>query len=146
MSVYAVIIIITASVFSLKQDRNKKLFLMVWPGFVIGVLLYVAKTTGVIGSGYILDWSGQVGLGIGIMLISIPLTDRVTELLKEKKRLYEMTRLDDLTKVYNYRYFEQALSHELRRAERYKRPVSLIMGDIDALKEVQRQLRPQGGR
>jgi diguanylate cyclase (GGDEF)-like protein len=52
--------------------------------------------------------------------------------------LYELTKklsiTDELTKVYNYRYLQSQLGVEVRRAERYRRPLSLIMIDIDNFK------------
>ncbi|CUH94255.1 hypothetical protein P22_0321 [Propionispora sp. 2/2-37] len=41
---------------------------------------------------------------------------------------------DGLTGLYNYRYFRTILEQELKRAVRYKRPLSLIMIDIDYFK------------
>ena len=41
---------------------------------------------------------------------------------------------DDLTQVYNYRYLKTALRRELRRAARFKQPLSLVMIDVDNLK------------
>ncbi|MCL5292645.1 MAG: diguanylate cyclase [Actinobacteria bacterium] len=56
----------------------------------------------------------------------------------ERAKLLEETRLlaitDDLTSMYNHRYFVQRLSHEVNRAERYEQPLSLIMLDIDYFK------------
>ncbi len=41
---------------------------------------------------------------------------------------------DGLTKLYNHRYFQEGLERDIRRAERYKHPVSMIMADIDRFK------------
>lgn len=41
---------------------------------------------------------------------------------------------DGLTKLYNHRYFQESLERDIRRAERYKHPVSMIMSDIDRFK------------
>ena len=52
------------------------------------------------------------------------------------KRTRKMTLHDDLTNAYNRRYFEDHLTEELHRAERYKKALSIIFLDIDNLKEV----------
>lgn len=56
----------------------------------------------------------------------------------ERTTLLEETRLrsitDDLTKLYNHRYFTQMLHQEVERSARYGRPVTLVMVDIDFFK------------
>ena len=46
----------------------------------------------------------------------------------------ELTITDELTGIYNYRYFTRKLSQEVKRAERYKQSLSLLMIDIDWFK------------
>lgn len=46
----------------------------------------------------------------------------------------ELTIVDELTGLYNYRYFNRKLRAEVRRAERYMQTLSLIMIDIDWFK------------
>jgi len=52
--------------------------------------------------------------------------------------LYELAKrlsiTDELTKVYNYRYLQSQLDVETNRAQRYKRPLSLLMIDLDNFK------------
>lgn len=45
-------------------------------------------------------------------------------------------RIDDLTKLYNPRYLYQMLETEIKRAKRYKTPLSLIFFDLDGFKAV----------
>jgi diguanylate cyclase (GGDEF)-like protein len=58
--------------------------------------------------------------------------------LEERARqaeLYErLAHTDGLTDLYNYRFFQQLLSVEMSRAQRFRRPLSLIMLDIDHFK------------
>lgn len=51
-------------------------------------------------------------------------------------QLSRMAFYDELTKAANYRYFTMKLSDEACRSKRYKRPMSLIMTDIDRFKAV----------
>lgn len=46
----------------------------------------------------------------------------------------EMSVRDELTGVYNRRHFHQVLRHEIKRAERFDRDVSLLMIDMDHFK------------
>ncbi len=58
----------------------------------------------------------------------------------ERVRLFnkikEMAEKDELTKVYNYRYFEDYLAKEFSYALQYEKPISLIVLDFDHLKKV----------
>src|SRR4029078_5410825 len=45
-------------------------------------------------------------------------------------------RIDSKTELYNARYFSSALEAELDRAKRFGRPVSLLLADLDLLREV----------
>jgi diguanylate cyclase (GGDEF)-like protein len=51
-------------------------------------------------------------------------------------RLQAEARLDAKTGLYNSRHFAHALEHELSRAKRYGRPLSLIMVDLDLLRNI----------
>jgi diguanylate cyclase (GGDEF)-like protein len=51
------------------------------------------------------------------------------------QKMEELTIVDELTGIYNYRYFAQKLENELKRAKRYHQKLSLIMIDIDSFKE-----------
>ena len=45
--------------------------------------------------------------------------------------LYEISVSDETTGVFNKRYFKQNLNLEIKRAERYKQPLSLVVLDVD---------------
>jgi diguanylate cyclase (GGDEF)-like protein len=58
-------------------------------------------------------------------------------LLEEKSKvLEEMSRVDDLTKLYNKRYFDETLCFEWNRAVRYQTSISIIICDIDRFKQI----------
>lgn len=50
--------------------------------------------------------------------------------------LYEISVTDETTGLFNKRHFMQSLSQEIKRAERYKQPLSLIIADVDNLKRI----------
>ena len=51
-------------------------------------------------------------------------------------QLYELAITDGLTKLYIYRHFQYLMENELKRAYRYKHPITLLMMDIDNFKSI----------
>lgn len=63
----------------------------------------------------------------------------VAYMLNEALRIPSLERqaeIDDKTQLYNTRYFLKALEEELSRSIRFKRPLSLIMADLDLLRNI----------
>jgi len=58
------------------------------------------------------------------------------KLTAARKQLQVQADLDDLTKLYNRRYFFEALELELNRTRRYQNDLSCIMLDLDGFKKV----------
>lgn len=52
------------------------------------------------------------------------------------EEIYRLTTTDGMTQTYNRRFFLETLDREISRAYRYKRPMALIMFDIDHFKKV----------
>jgi diguanylate cyclase (GGDEF)-like protein len=52
------------------------------------------------------------------------------------KRIKKLSITDGLTGVYCFRYFQEKLEDELKRAQRYQEPLGLIIMDIDGFKQV----------
>jgi len=64
---------------------------------------------------------------------------RLLEMLSYRQQyeiLREMAIHDELTGLYNRRYFNETFPHELERSRRYNQPLSLAMIDIDHFKSV----------
>jgi diguanylate cyclase (GGDEF)-like protein len=51
-------------------------------------------------------------------------------------KMQELTVIDELTGLYNYRYFRLKLTDEIRRADRYHQPLSILMIDVDHFKKI----------
>jgi diguanylate cyclase (GGDEF)-like protein/PAS domain S-box-containing protein len=51
------------------------------------------------------------------------------------EKLHQLSITDGLTGLYNHRHFFTVLVDEMKRAERYKRPLSLICFDLDGFKQ-----------
>lgn len=50
--------------------------------------------------------------------------------------LERQTETDAKTGLYNARYFERALTNELKRAQRTERPLAIVMADLDLLRNI----------
>lgn len=54
--------------------------------------------------------------------------------IKIFQKTQQETFIDELTQLYNYRYFMKAMDHEIVRANRYRAPLSLVIFDVDDFK------------
>lgn len=63
-------------------------------------------------------------------------------ILEEKEKL---TLIDSLTQIGNRRFFTKTLQEELDKSRRYRRPISLIIFDIDHFKEINDTLGHHAG-
>ncbi len=74
---------------------------------------------------------------------------RILALERSLRKANEEIRLlsisDPLTKVFNRAYLSVRLSEEIDRTQRYKRPISIIMCDIDHFKKINDSLGHQAG-
>ena len=51
------------------------------------------------------------------------------------EEIYRLMTVDGLTQLFNRRYFDETLEREVNRCGRYKRPLSLVILDIDHFKQ-----------
>ncbi len=70
---------------------------------------------------------------------------RLLQAAGERDFYKRLSQLDGLTEVYNRRTFEQLLSSEISRADRFRRPLSLLMVDLDHMKALNDRLGHQAG-
>lgn len=88
----------------------------------------------------------------GCVVLTILLLRWLPRAIKERgvaeqraNELKTLAALDPLTGVYNRRHFEQLARAELARSQRYVRPLSLLMIDIDHFKVVNDRFGHAGG-
>ena len=62
--------------------------------------------------------------------------DEVRRLMEECKRLQELTQVDTLTGLFNFRYLMMALEGEMERTRRTGLSTGLIMSDLDHFKRI----------
>ncbi len=69
------------------------------------------------------------------------------ELQRAYGELEQQSRTDGLTCLYNHRYFQERLASEIARAQRFEKPLALLMIDVDNFKEFNDAFgHPQGDR
>lgn len=61
--------------------------------------------------------------------------ERTRELQDANEKLQQLAVTDGLTGLYNHRFFQDKLDHEIARAERFGHPVSLCVIDVDHFKQ-----------
>ena len=70
---------------------------------------------------------------LGILSV---VAEHATDLLVTLKKLGMLVMIDELTGVYNRPYFGRQLDHEIARAYREGRPMSLVIADLDDFKQL----------
>lgn len=83
-----------------------------------------------------------------IMRVRNELADQIDALTKVENltnEVYKLAALDQLTGLYNRRSGEQRLSEEISRALRHARPLTLLLIDVDGLKQINDELGHPAG-
>jgi diguanylate cyclase (GGDEF)-like protein len=61
---------------------------------------------------------------------------RAIENARRYKAVHDLAELDPLSGLYNRRFFQDTLSREVKRAQRYRRRLALLVFDVDGLKAI----------
>ncbi|TYB97955.1 MAG: GGDEF domain-containing protein [Kosmotoga sp.] len=64
------------------------------------------------------------------------LTDLSRELTRKNEELKHLSIRDHLTNLYNKRFFEEAITKEIHRAQRMKYPITYVLADLDNFKQI----------
>ena len=83
-----------------------------------------------------------------IMRIRDQISDQMNSLAKVESltnEVYKLAALDQLTGLYNRRSGEQRLAEEISRAVRHERPLTVLLMDLDGLKQINDRLGHAAG-
>ncbi len=109
--------------------RPARYFMLAWTALLIGVIVYMLKTFGLLPHNAITHYGFQIGSLIEMTLLSVALSSKVSDIQKA-------ILLDPLTGVGNRRQLDELLQHEFDRATRYNSPLALLIADIDNFKHI----------
>lgn len=112
----------------LAKSKAAPYFMVAWITLLIGTLIYMAKTFGLISHNAFTHNAFQIGSLIEMVLLSLALGNRVNELKRQ-------TYTDQLTQLFNRRHFDQNLHNEFILSKELNKPLSLLVIDIDYFKQ-----------
>jgi diguanylate cyclase (GGDEF)-like protein len=114
-------------------------------GSYIGIALKVHnKTIGAIG----MDSPEKYGLSVDDIDFMAILSHQIAAGIEKSRlfdRIQQLSQLDGLTGLYNHRVFQERLYQEISRRDRTRKPLSLIMLDIDNFKQFNDDFGHQAG-
>jgi two-component system, sensor histidine kinase LadS len=103
-------------------------FLLAWGAFLAGSIIYLWKVFGVLPHTFMTQNSWQMGSLLEMILLSLTLSSRMNE-------LQHQSRTDALTQLGNRRLFDDKLPAAINMAKHSRRPLVLLMLDIDHFKQ-----------
>lgn len=110
-----------------RGSKAARYFVVAWAAFLIGVILYMLKTFGVIPHTTFTQNAFQIGSLIEMVLLSLALSARVSE-------IKEIGNSDPLTSLANRRVLDGVLPLEFENAQKGAAVLSLLVLDIDHFK------------
>lgn len=117
-------------------------YLTAWSMLWAGIIVFTLNGLGVIEGNEFANHSLLLGSALESVLLSLALAYRVKEFReqhevfkKKERRLKELTITDELTNLYNKRWFSSKLESEIDHASSMQLPLSLIILDADHFKK-----------
>ena len=117
-------------------------YLAAWVALFTGAIAYSCSAMGLFGYSFLSANSVSIGAAAESVLLSFALADRIRILREERAHLQEkerrLTKLsitDELTGLFNKRWFSSKLISEMDHARRLENPLSLLMADVDFFKK-----------
>jgi diguanylate cyclase (GGDEF)-like protein len=124
----SVIFMLTMGIVSaLSGSRPARLYILAWGSFLAGSIVFLLKTFGVFPHTFLTQNGWQIGSLLEMILLSMTLSSRMNE-------LQHQNRTDPLTLLGNRRHFDDKLAAEFTLANELRRPLSLLVMDIDNFK------------
>jgi len=107
-------------------------FLLAWSAFLVGVLLYMMKSFGLLPHNFVTQYGFQIGTMLEFVLLSLALGVRVQEIKQQ-------SRTDSLSGLGNRAHFDEQLAELFAASSAGGAPLSLLVIDIDQFKRVNDQ-------
>jgi diguanylate cyclase (GGDEF)-like protein len=124
----SVIFMITLGIVSmLAGSRPARFYVVAWGAFLAGSVIFLLKNFGLVPHTFMSQHSWQVGALVEMILLSMTLSSRMNELKHQ-------SRTDALTLLGNRRLFDDRLPIEFALARQSRKPLSLLVIDIDNFK------------
>lgn len=108
-------------------SRPARFYVLAWGAFLAGSIVFLLKNFGVVPHTVMTQHSWQMGALVEMILLSMTLSSRMNELKHQ-------SRTDPLTLLGNRRLFDDTFPAEFAQAREQKRPLSLLVLDIDNFK------------
>lgn len=131
--VVTVVILAMGSTSLLAGYKPARYFMAAWTMLLLGVLVYMLKTFGLLPHTFVTQYGFQIGSLLEMVLLSLALASRVND-------LQHQSRTDPLTQLANRRFFDERLAREFERGTRYEQLLSLLIIDIDHFKRLNDRL------
>ncbi|OZG74606.1 sensor domain-containing diguanylate cyclase [Hahella sp. CCB-MM4] len=125
--VIAVHIFAMAVIALMKGSGASRYYMVAFSSLLIGVVIYMLKTFGILPHNAFTQNAFQIGSLIEMVLLSLAVASRLNEF---KRKTYK----DALTQLYNRRYFDDQINIEFDRARQHEQPLSMVVIDIDNFK------------
>jgi diguanylate cyclase (GGDEF)-like protein len=124
----SVVFMITLGIVSLLAgSRPARFYVVAWGAFLAGSIVFLLKNFGLVPHTFTSQHSWQVGALLEMILLSMTLSSRMTELKHQ-------SRTDPLTLLGNRRLFDDRLPIEFALAREAHKHLSLLVIDIDYFK------------
>lgn len=108
-------------------SRPARFYVIAWSSFLCGSVIFLLKTFGVLPHTFFTQNGWQIGSLLEMILLSMTLSTRMNE-------LQHQSRTDPLTLLGNRRMFDDRLPQEFAMACEERKPLSLLVLDIDHFK------------
>lgn len=127
-----------------RAERELWLFRVAWPGLLLAGWVIMVAQHGFGSPTFLIETIVLASLGsLGFAAAGRAVRNAVNSekrlrlgLLVHNMELEKLAMQDDLTQLFNRRYFFERLERELETAKAFQRPLSVIAMDLDGLKEI----------
>ena len=142
MTIIVSIVMVTCAAVVLRRGyAPARYYLAAWGVLLVFVIIYAASAMGLIGYSFLVFNLVIIGAAVESVLLSLALADRIrllreegAKLREKERRLTELSITDELTGLYNRRWFSSKLKGEIDHVRRMELPLSLLIVDIDHFK------------